>query len=272
MLELLWKYLIGPIVADAQNVQQLAWNGATAVPGYNPVNTAFYAVTAVIFIFGVYRLFQRKEIDFTASTAVHTLPFIFLGGTLRFLNDAAAVPYPYSIALITPLIYFLIAAVYIPAVYRLEEKEMSYLGTFMLLPVLLYAFIHFEELRLTYLIATLGLSTALTGIYYWVAAEEYSITPLVLLAFTQLFEGSASMFSALKTFGSYSPKQLLGQIFNSLFGFPGVLIMKVMVLLLAIRVVTDIEDERMKGVALVALYSIGLGTGFRVFLRVLAGL
>ena len=268
MQEILWKYLIGPIVADAQNVQQLAWKGTTATKGYNPVNTAFYAVTSIIVLLGIYKLFHKKGIKFTTETAVHTLPFVLIGGTLRFLQDASAVPYPYSIVLITPLIYFLVAAITLPAIYYLENRRITLFGTLLFAPLMLYSVLQFEQFRILYIVSTIVLTAILTFSYRWIASEKYSSFPLVLVAFTQLFEGVASMLSS---FYGYNPKQLLAQLFTALIGFPGVLVMKVGVLALAISVVTDIEDENMKALALLTLYAIGLGTGFRVFLRVLAG-
>jgi len=268
MLELLWKYLIGPIIADARGMKTLAWKGATASTGYNPVNTVIYAATASIILYAIYRLFQEKNVQITPTTAVHSTPFILLGGTLRFLDDAQLVPYPFSIALITPPIYILIASIYIPAVYKLENKNLLNLGAAILLPTLGYALTGFNAFNLVYTASTIFLSTALTAAYYFIVKEEYKITPLVLLAFTQFFEGAASMIS---TFYGYQPKQLLAQLFNSFLGFPGVLVMKATVLGLAVSVIKDIEDQTTKSVVLLTLYAVGLGTGFRVFLRVIAG-
>ncbi|QGA80606.1 DUF63 family protein [Candidatus Nanohalobium constans] len=269
MKELLWKYIVGPIVADAKGAETVLWNGVTATPGYNPVNTVFYILLASATIYAIYRLFHSREFDITPKTAVYTTPFILLGGTLRFLDDAQLVQYPYSIPLITPLIYFLIAAVFLPATYKLEDKKLGYTGTALLLPVIAYAVTGFKSLNILYVVGTAALTLSATGIYYFLAENDYSSTSMILLAFTQFFEGSASMISS---FYSYNPKQLLAQAFNSILGFPGVFVMKTGILLLALSIITDLEDEKMKALALITLYSIGLGTGFRVFLRVAAGI
>ena len=268
MLELLWKYLVGPIVADAKGVETLAWKGATTATGYNPVNTVFYAATAGLTLYLIYRFFQTRDVELTPQTAITATPFILLGGTLRFLDDAQLVPYPYSIPLITPLIYFLIAAIFVPAIIKLDEKKVKILGTAILTPVLIYSLINFQSFNLIYASGTIALSLLITAIYYLIFEEEFVKPYLIVLVFTQVFEGVVSMFSS---FYGYQPKQLLAQTFNTFLGFPGVLVMKLGILALAISVIRDIEDSKLKSIALITLYSVGLGTGFRVFLRVTAG-
>jgi uncharacterized membrane protein len=69
----------------------------------------------------------------------------------------------------------------------------------------------------------------------------------------------------------FAPKQIIAQMFYSLLGPPGILVMKFGVMGLALYVLQDIQEEPLRGIALITLYAVGLGTGFRVFLRVLAG-
>jgi uncharacterized membrane protein len=270
MRELLWKYLIGPVVADAQNVEELAWQGATAVPGYNPVNTVFYALTALAMLYGVYRILQRNEIQFDSRTALYSVPFMFLGGALRFLEDAAAVTFPYDIALVTPLIYFLIAALYIPAVCYLENRDLAIYGSTLLMPVLLLSALQLENFKILYFFGVLISTSILTLAYYFVLEDRFTDPPMTLMALSQFFGGSASMLSAYQV-ENFAPKQLLAQTFYSVIGPPGILLMKIGVVALTVYVIRDLQDEKMKGLALLTLYAVGLGTGFRVFLRVLAG-
>ena len=268
MLQLLWKYIIGPIIADARGAETAVWNGITATTGYNIFNTIFYAATAATIIYLIYQLINKKDVQITTQTAINTTPFILLGGTLRFLDDVQLIPFPYSITLVTPLVYFLIASIYIPAIYKLKDKQILKLGIALLVPSLAYAATAFTSFNIVYATATIALTTVLTAAYYFIVEENYQAPYLVLLAFTQFFEGSASMISS---FYGYNAKQLLAQQFNNILGLSGVLVMKTMVLALAISVITDIEEKALKSISLIILYSIGLGTGFRVFLRVLAG-
>lgn len=269
MRELLWKYLIGPIIADAKNTEQLAWQGVKTFPGYNPVNTAVYAALALSSLYLVYKLIRREEFEFNSSTALYSIPFMLLGGTLRFLEDAAAVPYPYNIILITPLIYFLIAALYLPGMYYLEKKRLTAYGSVLLLPALILAALQVSKFDLLYFLGTISLSGALTAAYYFVLKERYTSPELLAVAFSQFYGGTASMLAGY--FGEFTPKQMLGRFFYRILGSPGVLLMKFGVLGLALYILKDLDEEPLRGIALIVLYAVGLGTGFRVFLRVLAG-
>lgn len=267
MKEVLWRYLIGPIIADAKGVESISWNGVSAFPGYNFLNTFLYALTALGVIYLVYKFFNSRK-KLKPVQAVYSIPFILLGGSLRFLDDAQLIPYPFSILLITPIIYFLIAGVFVPSLYKLEKEKHALLGTLIFLPVLAYSIYSFKSLNYIYMISTVLLTIIFSSIYYLLANEELKYQHLIILVFTQLFEGLAS---SLSTFYGYEPKQILAKVFNNYLGFPGVFIMKLMVLAISISIIRDIEDSNMKTFALIILYSVGLGTGFRVFLRAIAG-
>lgn len=269
MKEFLWKYLIGPIVADSRNAGEAVWQGVTAYPGYNPVNTAVYAFTAVSLLYLTYRFFEWKDIKLDKELAVYSIPFMFLGGALRFIEDAQIISSPQNIVLITPLIYILIALIYIPAVALLNRRKFFYLGISLLLPVLTVSILGLSGINLIYLLSVVSLIGVLTGVYYWLFEDKYTSNSLIALAASQFFEGASSMMAS---FYDYNPKQLLAQQFNSLLGPPGILLMKILVLGLALKVIVDMEDEKMKGLTLLVMYAIGFGTGFRVFLRVLAGI
>ena len=127
-----------------------------------------------------------------------------------------------------------------------------------------------------YTAAVLTLSITLPALYYFIISDKYTETPFMLLAFSQLFEGSASMLGAVpqllsQSTNPYYPKQLLAQTFNKIIGFPGVLLMKIGILTIGISVINDLEDADLKFLAFLLLYAVGLGTGLRVFLRVTAG-
>jgi len=276
MEEFVWKYLLGPIIADAKGVETVTWNSVTAVTGYNPVNTVAYVLLAGSILYLAYRYLERMDIGLSPSTAIYSTPFILLGGTLRFIDDAQIVPFPYSIVFITPIIYLLVAAVYIPALTRLEERDLMKLGNIFLVPTVILVLVSSDIVNLVYLVSVLGLSFILTGLYYFFVDENFSTKPFVLLAFSQLFEGSASMLASVPqlisdTSNTYQPKQLLAKLFNDLFGVPGVLVMKVGVLVLGVSVIKDLEDDTLRFMGLMVLYAVGLGTGLRVFLRATAG-
>jgi uncharacterized membrane protein len=106
----IWKYLAGPVAADAQNRPV---NGITE--GYNIVNTTVYAAILVVGLIGMYELFRRRSIDvlYTADfrLVLALLPYLALGGMWRSLEDAGLFGEPAAYLFIAPVIYITIAFV-----------------------------------------------------------------------------------------------------------------------------------------------------------------
>jgi len=136
-----WHYFWGPVYADALGGSCAAWAdgnqqvlsstecqslkadptrladlGPVAEPGYTVVSEVGYALTLVIMLVGVGLLLRRLAIDRYRVGFYALIPFMFLGGALRVLEDAnnraidvgadQAIAYPWNTLLISPLIYF----------------------------------------------------------------------------------------------------------------------------------------------------------------------
>lgn len=270
----LWRYIIGPVVADAQGVSEATWQGVTAVTGYNLVNTSVWALLAALVGYGIYILFERQDIRFDRSTVVYSLPFVVLGGVLRFVEDAGAGSLGMRLLLITPVIYFLIAGIYLLSIVLgekfAEDRDLFLLvsGSLLTLPVFAYSLIFVKEFSL--LLQPFILASGLTLAAYLLLQDSYFDAPIYLAAvFSQFFGGAASMVSLSQ---GYSQKQLLAQQATSIFGEPGILVVKAGVLFLAFKVLKDIEEEDVESLLLMALMIVGLATGLRVALRVSAGI
>ncbi|MFB6175419.1 MAG: DUF63 family protein [Candidatus Nanohalobium sp.] len=281
-LEFIWKYLLGPVIADARNAKTAAWHGVTAHTGYNIINTATWGIIAVAAIFIVRRELGKRDIQITTTTAISAIPFIALGGVLRFLEDAAVAPFIVRPLIITPFIYFLIAAVFLTALAvasRLaprygytRDKILQAIGYAALTPFLVFSlYLVLTGKRPYALIPPIAISTVLTVIYYSATRKTgYGSKEYVLVAFSQFFGAAASMVSL--SYG-YHQKQLLTQAFTSIFGQPGILVLKAGIAGLAIYIIEeDLEEETFKAIALIVLYSIGIATGLRVLLRLAAGI
>jgi len=282
VLEFIWKYLAGPVIADARNAETAVWNGVTAHTGYNLFNTVAWALIAVTAILLIRKEFNKREIQIKTQTAISAIPFILLGGILRFLEDADVLPFIIRPLAITPIIYIVIAGLFLASLLLssrmasesdctreelLKNLGYIYLASFLALTV--YTLLGAANLLL--LLLPIGLASALTGIYYLVTRRNsYSRKEYVLIAFSQFFGGAASMVSLSQ---GYRQKQLLTQAFTSVFGEIGVIILKAGIIGLAVYMLEkDIEEERMKALALIVLYSIGLATGLRVLLRLSMGI
>ncbi len=281
VLELIWIYLVGPLVAAAQNSETATWAEATAQAGYNSVNTVVLAAVAISFIYGTYRLFQKYDIEFDTEKVIYSIPFIVLGGLLRFIEDTGAVSYPYSIILITPVIYMAMYVLYMATLvislkikkrYEIHEnKTIFYTGLLLLVPPVLFTGYFFTALepRFDLLLLALALPVIATATYKFIVKEtgadrlEYH-----LIVFSQIFGGAASMVAVTQ---GYEQKQLLTQAFTQAFGAPGILIAKSILAALVIWALLDVDDKELEGLAVFVMLVVGLATGLRVLLRMLAG-
>lgn len=282
ILEFLWKYIAGPIMADAQNAETAVWNGVTAHTGYNVFNTLAWGIIAVTAILLIRKEFKEREIQLTTETAVSAIPFILLGGILRFLEDAAVLPFIARPLVITPVIYLLIAALFlgsIPLASWMASRSsctrddlLKNIGFVFLAPFLaatVYMMVRGADLVL--LTLPLLLALGLTTVYYAATRRNnYSRPEYLLVAFSQFFGGAVSMISLSQ---GYTQKQLLTQASTAVFGEPGIIVLKAGIVGLAVYMLEhDIEEEQMKAIALIVLYAIGLATGLRVLLRLGLGI
>lgn len=278
VFEFIWMYLVGPIVADALNSPTAVWNGVTAHAGYNVFNTITYVVLALAVFYGIYRLFDRLEIQFDLETVLYTVPYVVLGGLVRFLQDAALIPYPYSILAITPLIYIMVALTYLIsmlAAYRIDrdklDKYIGVSGILFLAPVLALTVLRSYELGIDLLFVAYSLliSVAMTvPLYLYLRSKDLKPNMYGLAGFSQFFEGSVSMLSVMQ---GAEQKQLLAQLSTDIFGPSGILLVKVAIVSAAIYVLKDLEDVRTEAMVVLALLSVGLGTGIRVLMRTATG-
>jgi uncharacterized membrane protein len=274
LLSFVWKYLAGPVVADAKNAETAVWQEVTAQTGYNPVNTVAWAVIAGGIIYGAYLLFRRQGLEFDQETALYSTPYILLGGLLRFTEDASVVGYPESILLITPVIYVIIAIPYLAvSVFSSQgdwNRNILYSGIALLVPGIALAVAGLESFSPGVLLPVLGISGVLTLLLYGAVRDTvYDRKDYLLAGFSQFFGGVVSMMAVEQ---GYIQKQLLAQTSTQLLGSPGILVVKSLVLAVALWTASDMEDDRMESLIILGLLAIGLGTGLRVLLRLLAGL
>lgn len=282
LFQLVWKYLAGPIVADAKNMESATWQGITAVTGYNPVNTVIWAILASAIIYSLYRAFEKYDVEFTTEKVIYSLPFIILGGLLRFIEDTGAIGYPASILLITPILHFGILGLYTLTLVlarklrglkdKTENEIILYTGTLILLGPIIFTLNYFigKSLRIDLLLIALLIPVVFTAAYRFLVKDTDTDRPgYHLIVFSQIFGGASSMVAVTQ---GYSQKQLLTQGFTSIFGVSGVLIAKIVLAGLVIYALLDVEDEQMEALAVLVLTVVGLATGLRVLLRMLAGI
>jgi uncharacterized membrane protein len=127
-----WHYFWGPVYADAQGWQYVAWAngeqvqvtsadvaagmGPVAEPGYTIYSEIGYAAILLVMLVGVTLLLRRLDITRYRALFFALFPFVPLGGALRVLEDANnvlppeasafALDYPANTLFISPIIYF----------------------------------------------------------------------------------------------------------------------------------------------------------------------
>ena len=210
----LWQYFWGPVVADANSAACAvktasgvafpssagacsAATGIVAYPGYTVVSEIGYAVTLIVALIGVVFLLRRLELGTDRRFFFALLPYMFLGGALRVVEDANdAVPagvdpflsFPWNALIISPAIYFtmfaftlaaLIVSVRLAAGGRAEGYERPLAGIGLAGLALVLVYLLFLALTTGYvgfhpqiLIVVVVATTAIVAGLWWVL-ERY---------------------------------------------------------------------------------------------------
>lgn len=77
--------------------------------GYNPVNTTVFAIALIIAVYVLIKVLKKMKIKTDEGLWYDLLPFVFLGGVLRALEDIHFLPNHWIF--VTPGIYFLVFAI-----------------------------------------------------------------------------------------------------------------------------------------------------------------
>lgn len=116
-----WKHLYGPIVADSIREPSVARAGVEASPGYTVTSTAVYAYYLLISVVGMVEALERYDVGNSPEFFYALVPFGFLGGALRVMEDLGTFEPPLAYFFISPLIYVTMAA-FTAAVFILALK------------------------------------------------------------------------------------------------------------------------------------------------------
>ena len=103
-----WKYIWGPIVADALGEPQEG-----IVEGYNVVNTLVYALMLAVAVIGIWRAFHYLGIRLDAAFLIAIVPWVLLGSVARTLEDAGLFARDGALVyfFISPIIYMMVGLV-----------------------------------------------------------------------------------------------------------------------------------------------------------------
>ena len=96
--DFIYRYYIDPIIYDT---------------GYNPVNTITWAVLLVVGIFVFSKIWEiwDKKWGADRGTILSLIPYIFVGASMRVIEDADVFDAPLKYLFITPLNFFILVSI-----------------------------------------------------------------------------------------------------------------------------------------------------------------
>ncbi|UCF09113.1 MAG: DUF63 family protein [Thermoplasmata archaeon] len=125
----IYRYYWGPLEVDAlESGPVVQDDGYEINQGYTLVSEITYGIVLILALYGLFRLLERFKIRIDLKMTLSILPFIFLGGALRVMEDAELYQEPYVYLIISPLIYFLIGALIVGLLlyYTAVERKENY--------------------------------------------------------------------------------------------------------------------------------------------------
>ncbi|RZN61916.1 DUF63 family protein [Methanonatronarchaeum sp. AMET6-2] len=278
ILEFIDKYYIYPIVEDA---------------GYNPVNTITWAILLVLFLFISLKILQKLDINLDRGFVYSLVPFVFIGSGLRVVEDAGVVEPPFSYALITPLIYFLVALITLFVLVAVsiaikngfldrdgQNKMVFIVGC--VLAGLLAAYLIFISIDLPLVRPSISFeivvaTLTITGVAFYLArwyGFKLLLDNIYLLIFgSHIFDASSTFvgFQYGATEKHVLPAFLIDLTGTSAVMFPLKIVVVLLVLWLVDSIFTEEEDSELKALVLLAILVLGLAPALRNTLRLTLG-
>jgi len=141
--EFLWKYFIGPVLADALG-HPVEYHGVVAREGYTIISEIFYAIGLLAAIYALYIFFEKMGIKPDKKFFISTLPFILLGSFGRVLEDSNLFKPPLSYFFSSPLIYLQISIYFsLALVFGIFIKKEKYFAAIIAILSSLYTIFYF---------------------------------------------------------------------------------------------------------------------------------
>ncbi|MDO8553411.1 MAG: DUF63 family protein [Candidatus Micrarchaeota archaeon] len=261
--------------------------------GYNPVNTATYAIIAIVVLYVIWKLLEKNKFTMDKKFIYGTLAFVLFGSTLRVVTDAVdngvlkpvtilhelalnSHIYDYGYLTVTPGIYMLVAALFLATLLILNSiKKQEYLlhvGLLFWLPhiLLLLPFMNFAQHLLPIIILTI--------IPALIIHKLFKNDVATLMVAGHALDGAAT-FYVIDIFGPMVGKgyfeqhvigSFIGEYFHTFFAF---YLFKVLLVSGIAKVMIDDKDdsENFRNFVALAIMIMGFAPGIRDILRMIVG-
>jgi uncharacterized membrane protein len=259
-----YKYLIEPIIKDS---------------GYNPVNTVAWALLLGFSILLIIRLFKRVGLQMDEGLVLYTLPYILAGATLRVVEDAELVAPPAKYLLITPLIYFVVAAVTIALLITTKSTLRDYRRAYGMLGILWTLFnlaiLMQGGLKIPWVpLAVLFMGTLTTSALYLMRNKLPVLENKqnLIILYAHMLDAS-STYIGVDLLG-YSEKHVVPTLLINLIGTALVMFPLKLLVLLPVTYTIDatLKDPNLRNLTRLTLITLGLAPAVRNSLRMALGI
>ena len=242
--------------------------------GYNVVNTLTYAVILIIVAALLLKLIIKLKIKIDKKFIFALLPFMIFGGTTRALVDGEILPH--TPLLITPGIYFTIAILTLCCIaigLFLRRKYdfnriLLFSGSIFAGVNIILVVINIETIKP--LLITSGLVLIIMmPIYLFTLKFKTFLNGNLYLIAAHVFDASTT-FTGIY-FYNYWEQHVLPSF---LIGVTGAWIMfpiKIFIVILALYIAKDVEDENVKNFLKLIIFILGIGPGTRNLSRIIMG-
>ena len=266
-------YYINPLIYDT---------------GYNPVDTVTYAVILGLSLFGVHKLLNKLNITVNDVFILAVSPYIFVGGSLRVVEDAGLVSAPWKYLLITPLIFFLIffvctgALVISIGITKLISIKYYWpfgiIGTTWGIINIALLYLNSTTFNVTVPIVVFSVGLGLAVLVYSIAkkfdVKLFKNRVNVLILDSQLLDATATAFGI--TFLPYAEKHVLPSFLIAETGTAFIMYpLKLFVIIPALYIVDRYlkgESENLIGLVKLAILTVGLAPAIRDIMRMTLGI
>ena len=266
-------YYINPLIYDT---------------GYNPVDTITYAVILGLSLFGVHKLLNKLKVTVDDIFILAVSPYIFVGGSLRVVEDAGLVSAPWKYLLITPLIFFLVffvcTAALVISIGITKLLNVKYYWPFGIIGIawgiinvaLLY--LNSTTFNVTVPVVIFSIGLGLAVLVYFVA-KRFNIKLFknrvnVFILDSQLLDATATAFGI--TFLPYAEKHVLPSFLIAETGTAFVMYpLKLLVIIPALYIIDRYlkgESENLVGLVKLAILTVGLAPAIRDIMRMTLGI
>ena len=247
--------------------------------GYNMVNTIVYAIVLIAAIFTVYKILVKTRIKTDKRLWQDMLPFVFLGGTLRALQDINFFGFlgAYHTLFVTPMIYIMVFSAAFAALLvsrYLWKGFIRYFGISLAIAFIIPVLMNVRNTGSLFIILVIaGLSYAV--IYFisgrlkiGIIGSLDSFNSHVVAA--HLLDASAA-FVAVSVVGGYEESGVFTSFFFS--WVPGwfFIPIKAFIVLLALHFIGKETKSEMKWILKFAVLVLGMGPALHDTLSVLMG-